>query len=250
MHPVIFQIGSFSIRSYGALVALAFLTASLLLYKESLRNNFYPDKILDLEFVILVSGIIGARILHVLVNMDYYSKNLLDILIIWRGGLAFYGSLILAMLASIVFIIRNKMPLLKTGDLIAPYIALGQSIGRIGCFFNGCCFGKPATAHIFGVSFPGEDIARIPVQILESLILFIIFFFLKTARTRNFSKGIVFFLYLFLYGLERFFMDFLRADNPTYLFGLTISQMISAIIVPIAAFITISLMLPRRVIKS
>ncbi len=217
MHPILFEIGPFTIRTYGVLVAVAFLTGFLLIYKEARKENFYPNKILDLELVILIFGIIGARLLHILVNMDFYSKNLFEVFLIWKGGLALYGGLILAVAAGWVFLLANKIPVKKTGDLIAPYIALGQSIGRIGCFLNGCCYGKPIgnTSYIH------------PTQIYASAALIIAFVVLKIAQKKPPFNGFVFFLYLVLYSFQRFFIDFLRADTPVYFGSLTISQIIS-----------------------
>jgi len=210
MHPILLELGPVTLKSYGVFVALGFFVAFSLLYGEARRKNFYPDKILDLELVILAFGIIGARLLHVLVNFDFYGKNLLDILFVWRGGLAFYGGFILAILAAWVFILKNRMPLWKTADFIAPYMALGHAIGRIGCFLNGCCYGKEGY----------------PVQLYSSLALLSIFVILKLIQNRPHFAGSVFALYLLLYSTARFLIDFLRGDNPLYAFGFTISQLI------------------------
>ena len=218
MYPILFKIGPITIRSYGVLVALAFFVGFYLLYKEAKRRNFYADKILDLELLILLSGIIGARILHVLVNFDFYKSNLLEIFFIWEGGLAFYGGLILAIAASYVFILKNRLPLWKTADFIIPYIALGQSIGRIGCFLNGCCFGKEG--H--------------PVQLYASLALLGIFIILKLVREKPPFSGFAFGLYPVLYSFQRFFIDFLRRDTPRYMLNLTVSQFISIALFAVA----------------
>ena len=109
MHPIIFNLGGFELRSYGVFVALGFLTAFFLMYQQAKKNNFFPDKILDLEFIMLISGIVGARALHVLVNLNYYSHHLLSVFFLWRGGLAFCGGLIVALFASWIFIIKQKL---------------------------------------------------------------------------------------------------------------------------------------------
>jgi phosphatidylglycerol:prolipoprotein diacylglycerol transferase len=228
MHPILFEIGPVSIRSYGVLVALAFFTGFALLYKEARRRDFYADKILDIELVILISGVIGARMLHVLVNLDFYREDLLRILFIWNGGLAFQGGLVLAILASLVFILKNRLPLWKTADFIIPYIALGQSIGRLGCFFNGCCFGRGTHA----------------TQLYAAIALLIIFIILRSVHERPPFSGFAFGLYLFLFSFQRFFIDFLRADLPRHMFDLTVPQMISAVIFVIALFLF--LLLPKK----
>ncbi|NQU95387.1 MAG: prolipoprotein diacylglyceryl transferase [Candidatus Omnitrophica bacterium] len=239
MHPILFEIGPFTLRSYGALIALAFFVGYFFLYREAKKKNFYPDKILDIELIMLISGILGARALHVLVNLDYYRANLPDMFFFWKGGLAFYGGLILAILASWVFIVKNKMPRWETADFIIPYIALGQAIGRVGCFFNGCCFGKE-TASSFGVIFYGDSIYRHPTQLYAAFALLCIFVILRLTQKNEPFAGLVAGLYLLLYGLQRFFIDFLRGDTPRYALNLTASQLISIGILLLAAFVFIS----------
>jgi len=230
MHPTFFEIGPVTIKSYGVLVATAFFVGFYLLHREAKRKNFYPDKILDLELWILIFGIIGARLLHVLVNIGYYRNAPLEILLVWHGGLAVYGGILFAIAALWISIVRNKMPLLKTADFIIPYVALGQSIGRIGCFLNGCCFGRPVTGSFPGVMFPGEGILRYPTQLYSSLALLAIFVFLNLAKGKNLRTGFVFGFYLLLYSAQRFSIDILRGDTPRYIFGLTISQVISVVV--------------------
>ncbi|MFH1380818.1 MAG: prolipoprotein diacylglyceryl transferase [Candidatus Omnitrophota bacterium] len=216
MYPILFEIGSLSIRSYGVLVAAGFAIGFSLLYIEAKRKNFYPEKILDLEFLILLSGVIGARLLHVFVNLNYYTSNPLEMLFLWRGGLAIYGGIIFAIAASWIFIARKGMPLWKTADFIIPYVALGQAIGRIGCWFNGCCYGKPINALL-----------NHPTQLYASFALIVIFIILKLAAKKSYFSGFVFMLYLVLYSGQRFFIDFLRDDTPRYYLNLTVSQFIS-----------------------
>ncbi|OGW75453.1 MAG: prolipoprotein diacylglyceryl transferase [Omnitrophica bacterium RBG_13_46_9] len=230
MHPTLFEIGPFVIRSYGVAVAMAFLTAFSLLYMEAKRRGFYADKVLDLLFCIIVSGVIGARTLHVLVNLELYRYNLPEIFMVWRGGLAFYGGLISALFASWVFIRINRLPLWETADLVAPYMALGQSIGRMGCFFNGCCFGKYTTSPFFGVLFPGDTAHRHPTQLYAVLALLLMFIILRLAQKNPPFSGFVFCLYLLLYSFQRFFLDFLRDDTPRYALDMTVSQIISAVV--------------------
>lgn len=214
MHPILFEIGPLAVRTYGVFVALAFFICFYFLYKEAARKNFYPEKILDMELAMLISGIMGARALHVAVNVDYYKNHALEIAQLWRGGLAIYGGLFFGIIAGWIFILKKKMPFFKTGDFVAPYIALGQSIGRIGCFLNGCCFGKPP--H--------------PAQLYASAALLVIFVGLKLAEKLRLPEGFLFGAYLLLYSAQRFFLDFFRADTPGYAFGLTISQFISVFV--------------------
>lgn len=212
MYPVLFKIGPWAVRSYGVFVALAFFTAFSLLLGEARRKKFYPDKILDMEFYMLVFGLLGARALHVVANIDFYAVNPTEVFAIWRGGLAFQGGLIAGLAACGIYIAVKKLPLWETADFIIPYIALGQSIGRIGCFFNGCCFGRPGA---------------FPPQLAASFALLMIFIILRLFREKPHFSGLIFSLYLFLYGVQRFFIDFSRQDLPLYGFNLTLSQYIS-----------------------
>jgi len=227
MYPVLFEIGPFQVRAYGTFIALAFLTAFTLLYRQARKQRFYPEKIMNLTMIILVSGIIGSRILHVLVNLSYYARNPVEIFFVWKGGLAIYGGIFFATIVSYIYLKKNKIPFLRMADFIIPYLALGQSIGRIGCFFNGCCFGKPTDAHIWGVIFPGDIVYRYPTQLYASFALFLIFIILKRAQKRSFFTGYVLGLYSILYSVQRFLIDFLRGDTSRYLMGLTVSQIIS-----------------------
>ena len=228
MYPVLFQIGPITIRTYGVCVALAFFIGFFLIYRESLRKNIHPKKILDMELCILLSGIIGARVLHVLVNPGYYSANIMKIFFIWEGGLAFYGGLITAILASLVFMIVNRMDIFKTADLFAPYLALGHAIGRIGCFFNGCCYGMPSKHNVLSVIYPGLDnVPRYPIQLYAAGLLLLLFIFLKFLQEKNKFDGLIFILYIVLYGVIRFLLDFFRGDDLLYVFGFTVSQLIS-----------------------
>jgi len=241
MYPVLFEIGPLTLRTYGVFVAVGFFAAFSLLYSEAKRKNFYPQKILDLELIILIFGILGARALHVLVNLDFYAKNIPDIFLVWRGGLAFTGGFILAITAGAVFAVKNRLPFWKIADFVVPYVALGHAIGRIGCFLNGCCFGAPAAQPFLGVIFPGDAIYRHPTQLYAAFLLLSIFIILKLAGERPHAAGTIFTLYLGLYSAMRFFLDFLRGDNPTYAFDLTVSQFICVFIFACSVFLLLFL---------
>ena len=224
MHPILFEIGPFTIRTYGVTLAIAFLTGFSLMYYKAKRINFYPDKILDLQMCMVIFGVLGARLLHVFLNLDVYRSEPVEIFMIWRGGLAFQGGLLAGVFASWAYIKINKLPLFKLADFLMPYIALGQAIGRIGCYFNGCCFGK---------------YAAFPTQILSSAGLVLIFTYLSIIENKKPFDGFIVSRYFILYGTLRFFMDFIRADLYPFAFGLTVSQFLSAgiIFLGVLAFI-------------
>ena len=236
MYPILFKIGSVTIYSYGMMVAIAFLI-SVYLASRSIVGVGDNEKIMDLGLVLLISGIIGARLLYVLIEAEYYRANPLEIVMIWKGGLIFYGGFIVAFVCSWVFLKRNKMPILRTCDHIIPYLALGQAIGRIGCFLNGCCFGKPTNLP-WGVIFPAGSIAGNaypaihihPTQLYSAYTNFLIFAILLLFRNWKKLDGQILYLYFILYSVSRFLIEFLRADNPQILLGLTISQGICVVL--------------------
>ena len=141
-----------------------------------------------------------------------------------RGGLSWYGGLILGVVAGIVYLRFKKANLYKTVDLIIPFIALAQAIGRIGCFLNGCCFGKESW---LGIYFPVHDAVLIPTQLYSSFLLLLIFMVLRFMQNYSHKDGQIFYAYLFLYSIKRFLVEFWRADNKVILYGLTLFQLIS-----------------------
>ena len=219
MHPVLFKIGPYSVYSYGAMLALAFLVCSFLAKRRAASIGMDGEKILDLTVLLIMSGVIGGRIMFVVLDLEYFKTRPLDIFKLWEGGLVCYGGLILAVISGAVFLRIYRMPILKTADLMMPYVALGQAIGRIGCFLNGCCYGKTPA---------------LPTQLFESAAMLIVYLIL---RRRVPSNGRTFFLYLILYSVFRFFNEFIRGDNMLAVMGLTFSQFISVIIFTAAAIL-------------
>lgn len=195
---------------------------------------------MDLSLCIAVSGILGARILYVLQNLRFYLEYPLQILMLNRGGLSFYGGFILAVIWAIIFLKRRHLPFVKTFDIVIPNLALAQAIGRIGCFLNGCCYGKPTDFFLRFYS-AGQNIARHPVQIYNSLNLLLIFVILRKFQVNRRGKscflGQTFLLYCLLYSAMRFFMEYLRGDHLVLFVNLTIHQYISAGIFVISCII-------------
>ena len=229
MHPVLFKFGIFKIYSYGVMVALGFLLAVYLASREAKRIGISPEKVYDIGLYVLVFGIIGARALHVLLNLDYYLGRPLEIIMINRGGLAFHGGLAAGIAAAAFLTRRNGMPPWTTVDAAIPYVALGQAIGRIGCFLNGCCYGTP-TYLPTGISLPGHLLRLHPTQLYSSVFLFLTFLALKKIYRKKKSEGEVFLSYLLIFSAGRFFIDFLRGDLSPVLLGLKTSQLISIVI--------------------
>ncbi len=239
MHPIIAKIGPLAVYSYGLMLAAAFLLTTFLAKKEAQMQGFNGQLIVDLGLYLVISGVIGARILYVLINFKDYLKNPLEIIMLSHGGLIFYGGLILATITGIWFVRKNHLPILKIADIFVPYLALGQAIGRLGCFLNGCCYGKP-TDLPWGVVFPGHIGRLHPTQIYESIILFFIFLILKFLGRKTRRPGQIFMWYFLLYSLARFLVEFYRGDNPHIFINFTLAQIISIVIFIISSIMLIS----------
>jgi len=225
MHRVILNIGPFTLYSYGLCVALGFLISTIFILRDVARSDLKQSDVVDCLILVLVSGLIGGRLLYVLINAEYYARFPLRILMFFEGGLAFQGALAGAVISGVIFTRIKKISFRKIADLIVPYIVLAQGIGRIGCFLNGCCYGK-VIEYGGAVTFPGELVARMPVQIYSCIILFAFFLILLKIRQKHFFDGCVFASYLMIYGVFRFFMDFLRGDELSGFYCMRLSQFI------------------------
>ncbi len=217
MYPVLFQFGSITLYTYGLFVGLGFLAAVAFAGKQAKKYDIVQDEMTDLFFLILISSILGARILYVVVNFNEFTSDPISVFKIWNGGLVFYGGFIGAVIAAFLFIQKKGLPLGKTADIIAPAIALGHAIGRIGCFFAGCCYGQQCDLP-WAVTF--KDPASLaplhidlhPTQIYEAISNFILFFVLIAIDRKKQIDGITFWFYIFLYGLLRAFIETFRGD--------------------------------------
>lgn len=220
MYPVICKIGSLTIYSYGLMLAIAFLAASVLAGKQAKREGFSSELVFNFSFAVFIAGIIGARIFYVVENIAYYFRHPLEIIMLQEGGLSWFGGLILAVAYALTYLKTRKISAYKMFDLISPFLALAQSLGRIGCLLNGCCYGKTV----------------IPTQVYSSLSLLLIFIALRIVQQRPHKTGQVFFTYLLLYSIKRFLVEFWRTDNPVVFAHMTLFQIISIIIFVLAVF--------------
>lgn len=252
MHPVLFSIFGKEIYSYGVMTALGFLCAILTWLWLGRRQNRPPGFAADLGFWLMISGIVGSRIAYVVANWSHYRAAPLEIIRIDQGGLIFYGGLLLACAALALFARHHRLPLWHAADFAIPGLAIGHALGRIGCFLNGCCYGRPAGDSFFGIAFPpicepGRLFAGIPlfpVQIIESACLLVIWLVLLLAYPRRQRDGTVFALYLVLYPPCRFLLEYLRGDVRQSWFAIDIAQTTSLAL--LLAGILLFVFLPRR----
>lgn len=217
MHPILIEFAGIKITTYGLIVSTAFLSSIYLASELAKKQGIKSDVIFDLGIIIMMWGIIGARSLYVLIWFKDYIKDPIAIFKVWEGGLVFYGGFIVAFLAALWWTQRKKIDFFMLADITAPFIALGHSIARIGCFYAGCCYGRASACHnhFCGVVFPalGDNIARYPTQLYESFANFlnflILIIFFKKFKNRN---GDVIFLYFLNYGIIRIIMELFRGD--------------------------------------
>jgi phosphatidylglycerol:prolipoprotein diacylglycerol transferase len=247
VHPVFLSIGHFSIRTYGVMVALAFYAALRLAQSAGKILGIEENFIMDLVALLAFSGIAGARLFYVLLNFPHYVQHPFEAFDIRQGGLVFYGGFIVAAIAGVLFTRRKKMSVARVADCLAPALAVGQALGRWGCFFAGCCYGKP-TDLPWSVRFKdplslaplGVDLH--PVQIYESLtdLLIGLFLWLYLTKERH-DDGQIFWFYILMYGAGRFAMELVRGDDrgPT-LGGLYPSQIIALAAMIVASSVLVA----------
>jgi phosphatidylglycerol:prolipoprotein diacylglycerol transferase len=246
--PIAFTIGSIVVRWYGIMVALAVLTVVLwTLWQVKRGAGASYDTVINAALVGVPSGIVGARLLHVLDNWSYYFQHPGEI--VGGSGLAIYGAVLGAALGIWVYSRFRKLNFGYLADIIAPGIILAQAVGRVGCVLNGCCYGIE-TSFICGVIYtdPGTfapvGVAVHPTQIYEIVYDLIVFAVLLKMRGKFQPDGSLFLIYLSLYSVWRLGIDFIR-EGTDFLFGLHEAQVISIIVLVIT--LTLLALKTRRV---
>ena len=258
MYRILLEIGSIKIYAWGTLIGIGFIIGLYIAILIGKKEGIKKDDIIDIALSILIAGIIGGRIAYIIGNWEAYVKDPIKIFYIQEGGLVFFGSLIGGTAIAWIMIKIKNLNFWKLGDILSPGVAIGLFIGRIGCFLNGCCWGK--ISYTFGIRFPSyhnppvyiDQIAKglikpgtpytlpvIPTQLLHSLsalIVFILIYRMYKKDTKKFT-GQIFLLFIIYYSIGRFTVEFLRYYPPQkYIGPFTGSQILSLLAILWAYF--------------
>lgn len=232
MHNNLLTIGPITIHGYGFMIALGIFLALMLAAHRAKKRGLDEGIVYGIGFSLLLSGFVFAKLLYILVDIDVFLKNPWEALS--GSGFVIYGGIVGGLLAAILYCRVKKVSFLQYLDLIAPSVALAQGFGRIGCFLAGCCYGQATTAW-YGVVFPDNCLAPggvslIPTQLFSSAGDFLIAFLLILYARKKRPNGKTGALYLILYSVGRFFIEFLRNDYRGSIGFLSTSQFISLFI--------------------
>jgi len=251
---VAFHIGSLPVHWYGVLVAAAFLIGLWTASRRGVRDGIAPDKVLDAGVWLILGTIIGARGWYVISywREEFAGQPWTETFMVQHGGLVFYGGLVGATAACLIYIWRNKLPVWKFADALAPSIALGYVPGRLGCLMNGCCYGQE-TSVPWAIHFPKEHATHgagvHPTQIYDALLSAGLYAGLAWLYRRKKFDGQVFATYLICYAVLRSLVETFRGDYPTRYFGgiATPAHLVGAVI--LGAGLILYWTLPRRELK-
>ncbi len=245
MFPKLFDLGPLTIYTYGVLLAAAYLAGLRLAMSRARRFGLDANRVLDLGIYIIISALVGAKLLLLAVEWRTLTSSPAEMLSLLRSGGVFYGGLILAVVVAFWFIWKHDLPFWTTCDAFAPGIALGHVVGRLGCLAAGCCYGR-ATDVAWAITFSNPlaatnvgtplGIPLHPTQLYEAgAELLILIFLLATERKGRPFAGRTFWGYMLLYAISRFIIEIYRGDPRGTVFGvLSTSQFISVILVPLS----------------
>jgi len=244
MYPRLLELGPITVYTYGVLLAAAYLLGLKLAMVRARTRGLDEARVLDLGIYIIISALIGAKLLLLVTDYQTFKNDPRELLTLARSGGVFYGGLILAVVVALWYIRRVGLPLWTTCDVFAPGIALGHVIGRFGCLFAGCCYGKPTTMP-WGITFTDQfaaanvgtplDRPLHPTQLYEAgAELLILVFLLTTERKGRPFAGRTFWLYMLLYAVSRYIIEIFRGDERGTVGIFSTSQFISLILAPLA----------------
>lgn len=251
MHPILTEIpqfmlfghafGPFPIFMYGVMLSFAFLFSIALTAAQARRAGISPDAILDLAIYIIIMAIFMSRVAYIVTNWGDYRGDAASMMKIYEGGLSFHGGVLGGLLAGLWFCRRRGISPWRLGDIVAPALALGLAIGRIGCFMNACCYGRPTHSHV-GVVFPAlhDGIPRHPTQLYDLFFnLCIMALLLWPLQKLKRKDGDLMAFWLILSGVTRFIMEHFRRGETaiSWYFGLTMAQWLCLAMIAGGAFL-------------
>ena len=221
MHPEIAHWGFLHIRSYGLMLALAFLIGTWLSLREARRLALDEDRLVNVILVVLVASVLGARALYVMEHIQEFRREWGSVIALWQGGLTLYGGIVAGTAAGLMAARRFGLPMWTVADALTPSLALGAAIGRVGCYLNGCCYGRP-TGLPWGVVFPPDSYAGLefgnapvhPSQLYLAAAGLALFVLTWALRRRNAVPGTLFWAFIVLFALIRIPLDLTRAYEP------------------------------------
>jgi phosphatidylglycerol:prolipoprotein diacylglycerol transferase len=251
MHPILFEIGNWPVYSYGVLLAAAYLVALQLAVVRARRQGLDGTRVMDLGIYLIIAALVGAKLMLVVVDFEYFRNQPRELLSLVRAGGVFYGGLLAALGVAVVLVRRYQLRIWMTADLFAPGIALGHVIGRLGCLMAGCCFGKPTDVP-WAITFTNPlaasnvgtplGVPLHPTQLYDAgAELLILIILLVTERRGRPFEGRTFWLYMLLYGISRFVVEFFRGDDRGVMLGVSTSQFVSLLVVPLAMVMLVRL---------
>lgn len=244
MFPRLFDIGPITVYTYGVFLAAAYLVGLKIALVRARSRNLDTARVMDLGIYLIIAALVGAKLLLLVVDFRYFRENPRDLFTLVRSGGVFYGGLLVALAVAFWYMRRHRLPVWTTTDAFAPGIALGHVVGRVGCLMAGCCFGKPTAvpwAVTFADPFAASNVGTPlgvplhPTQLYEAgAELLILGVLLVSERRGRAFPGRTFWLYILLYGLSRFVIEFYRGDERGMMMGLSTSQWISLVLVPLS----------------
>ena len=237
MYPVLVQLGTFELRTYGVIVALSFFLGLWLSAKEAKRKGLDPGLIWDFAFYALLGGIIGARIYFVVFSDPaYFLQKPWEIVAVWHGGIGIIGALLGGFLTALWYCRRKKLSFWRFADTLAPGVALGQVAGVFACLLNGDSYGKP-TDLAWAITYTDpRGMAPLntplhPVEIYEMVTYFVVFLLVWQTIEKNKTDGFAILTYLAGYGAARFFVEFFRGNPAIFAWGIPAAQVFAVALV-------------------
>lgn len=220
MHPTLFEIGSFKMSSFGAIMVVSFIFSLWLARSRATKFGFTKDQVGDVAFVAIIAGILGARAFFIIQDLPYYLKNLNELFSIQFKGLTSFGGFIVGGVAAAIYCKKKKLSAVGFLDLAAPAFLIGHAIGRIACLLNGCCHGHPtASAFPFRAFSPENNQYNVPAQLYDSVMNLVVLGLVLWMDKKDRKPLYIFGMTFFLHGLTRFIYEFFRAGSSSTTIG-------------------------------